>query len=250
MPLIARPVCVLTDFFISDKIMKYLYAIIFLLFCSLPAIAEDIKESMCYGTTDKGRIENAWKLSVAGRNFSAYSSIGATLGRNYVHSKVYKTAIDAYKDLEEKKPGKTFVYGETGWRHGGRFRPHKSHQNGLSVDFFVPVVDATGKPATLPTGPFNKFGYAIEFDARGKYQDYSIDFEIMAAHLFALKRAADKHGIGIWRVIFDNDFQKLLFKTSRGKELQSLMTFSTKKPWVRHDEHYHVDFVVPCREFR
>jgi len=22
------------------------------------------------------------------------------------------------------------------------------------------------------------------------------------------------------------------------------------KPWVRHDEHYHVDFAVPCKTLR
>ncbi|MDH5765520.1 MAG: replication initiation protein, partial [Gammaproteobacteria bacterium] len=23
--------------------------------------------------------------------------------------------------------------------------------------------------------------------------------------------------------------------------------FSTKRSWVRHDEHYHVDFSIPCK---
>lgn len=228
--------------------MKYIPTIVlFLLTCSAAAARQ---ESICYGTPEKGRIENAWQLPSAGSNFSAYSSVGAAIGRNYVHGKVYAVILDAYKALEKEIPGKVFVYGETGWKNGGGFRPHKTHENGLSVDFFVPVLNAKGQSVPLPTNPLNKFGYNIEFTPQGKYKEYSIDFDSMAAHLRALKEAAAKNGIKISRVIFDNDLQKLLFKTPRGQEIQSQLTFSIKKPWVRHDEHYHVDFVVQCKEFR
>ncbi len=213
-------------------------------------MATERRESICYDTTDKGRIENAWQLPPSGDNFSAYSSLGAMVGRNYVHSKVYATILDAYKTLFKEEPSKVFVYGETGWQNGGRFRPHKTHQNGLSVDFFVPVLDKNQKSAPLPTSPLNKFGYAIDFDSNGKYSEYSIDFEAMAAHLLALRDSAERNGIKIWRVIFDNDLQKLLFQTSKGKLLQSSLQFSTQRAWVRHDEHYHVDFIVPCKEDR
>lgn len=214
---------------------------------SIPTILHASPESVCYGTTDKGRIENAWKLPTSGANYEAYSLLGATLGRTHVHSQVYRVIVDSYSALTGTMPDKHYVYGETGWAKGGRLRPHKTHQNGLSVDFMVPVKDAKGNSVPLPAGPLNKYGYAVEFSSSGKYGDYTIDFEAMAAHLIALKGAADKHGVKIWRVIFDNDLQKLLFQTSRGKELQLLMTFSKKKPWIRHDEHYHVDFIVPCK---
>jgi penicillin-insensitive murein DD-endopeptidase len=119
----------------------------------------------------------------------------------------------------------------------------------LSVDFFVPVVDAAGDSVRLPTGPLNKFGYGIEFDSFGKYDRFSIDFEAMAAHLLALREAAQRNDIRIRRVIFDNDLQRLLFETPKGMEARAALTFSAKKPWVRHDEHYHVDFDVPCKEY-
>lgn len=215
-----------------------------------PETAYAQQDSICYGTTEKGRIENAIQLPSTGDNFSAYSLIGTSAGRNYVHSSVSAVVLDAYKDIQHNLPQTKFVYGETGWKNGGRFRPHKTHQNGLSVDFFVPVKDETGKSVPLPTNPFNKFGYAIEFDSQGKYKNYSIDYEAMAAHLLALKKAANQRNIKIWRVIFDNELQKQLFKTSRGNELQAQLSFSKKKPWVRHDEHYHVDFIVPCREYK
>jgi penicillin-insensitive murein endopeptidase len=221
--------------------------IILLLFYSTTTNAST--SSTCYGTTDNGRIENAWELPTSGDNFRAYSLIGITLGRNYVHSDVYEVVVNAYKELKTSEPNMTFVYGETGLKNGGKFSPHKTHQNGLSVDFFVPIINTkTEKPDTLPTGVATKFGYSIEFDTMGRYKDYTIDFDAMAQHIIQLKTAADKQNIKIKRVIFDNDLQKLLFQSPTGKQLPGLVTFSTKKPWVRHDEHYHIDFDVPCKK--
>lgn len=229
------------------KMKKSAYALVLLAFSST-AFAGEREQSVCYGTQEKGKIEKAWQLPTSGSNFTAYSRVGVAAGRNYVHSSVYAVVMDAYKDLQQNYPQKKYVYGETGWKNGGRFRPHKTHQNGLSVDFFVPIIDQSGQSIPLPTSPLNKFGYNIEFTSNGRYQNYKIDFEAMAEHLLALKKATDKSGVKIWRVIFDNDLQKLLFQTSKGKELQSQLTFSKKKPWVRHDEHYHIDFIVPCKE--
>lgn len=224
-----------------------IYPLLIVAFAS-PVSSAERQDSVCYGTQENGRIENAWQLPNSGSNFSAYSRVGVAAGRTYVHSSVHAVVLDAYKALQQNLPQAKYVYGETGWKNGGRFRPHKTHRNGLSVDFFVPVIDETGKSVPLPTSPLNKFGYNIEFTSNGKYQNYKIDFEAMAAHLLALKNAADQRGVKIWRVIFDNDLQKLLFQTSKGKELQAQLTFSKKKPWVRHDEHYHIDFIVPCKE--
>jgi len=68
----------------------------------------------------------------------------------------------------------------------------------------------------------------------------------MANHLLAIKHATDALGIGVDVVIFDNDYQKMLMQTPGGLGLRNAMTFSTMKPWVRHDEHYHIDLAVPC----
>ena len=70
---------------------------VFLLFISISGQASE--PSRCFGTTDKGRLENGWQLPSSGSNFSAYSLFGTALGRNYVHSSVYKTVLDAYTSL-------------------------------------------------------------------------------------------------------------------------------------------------------
>lgn len=215
-----------------------------LAFLASPAFAE---ESVCYGTTANGRLENGAQLPSGGANFSSYSSIGSLAGRTYVHSKVLAVVTAAYKVLETSAPHKVFVYGETGWKEGGRIRPHKTHQNGLSVDFMVPVLKG-GKSIPLPTSPLNKFGYDLEFDDEGRMEDYTIDFGAIAKHLLELNRAGISQGVKISRVIFEVPLQKHLFATPEGSQLMKLMTFSTKQAWVKHDEHYHVDFEVPCKQ--
>ncbi|WP_347989707.1 penicillin-insensitive murein endopeptidase [Methylomonas sp. AM2-LC] len=212
---------------------------------SVPTHANE--ESVCFGSQDSGRLEHGWQLPSGGKNYTAYSQTGVLLGRNYVHSQVYKVVVDAYAMLETQAPAKVFVYGESGDKDGGKFRPHKTHQNGLSVDFFVPVVDSDGVSVQLPTSILNKWGYGIEFVGSGEYHGLNIDYDAMALHLWTLKASAEKNGVKIWRVIFDNDLQVQLFKSPEAKGLREVMAFSTKKPWVRHDEHYHIDFSVPCQ---
>jgi penicillin-insensitive murein endopeptidase len=145
-------------------------------------------------------------------------------------------------------PNKVFVYVETGWQSGGRFRPHRTHQNGLSVDFFVPVMDSNGQSVRLPISAFNKFGYGIDFDAAGKFENLTIDFEALGEHLYQLTIAAQKAGNSIALVILDPPYLDKLFSTKHGAFLKQNVRFMKGAAWVRHDEHYHVDFQVPCKQ--
>ena len=154
--------------------------------------------------------------------------------------------LDAYKILETSNPNKVFVYGETGKKLGGLFKPHKTHQNGLSVDFMIPVIDNRGNSVPLPTNILNKYGYNIDFTLDGKYEDLSIDYEAFAAHLAALVQSTKHNNIGIWRVIFDPKMQHELKRTNSWPLISHLM-FTKKRSWVRHDDHYHIDFDVPCK---
>lgn len=205
-------------------------------------------KSRCFGSPKAGRIEGAVSLSPesSGPNFSPYHRLGVSLGRTYVHSSVSQAARAAYAALAKSRPETRFVYGETGFRNGGRFRPHKTHQNGTSVDFMVPVLDRAGRSVPLPCGLTNKFCYGIEFDSSGRWKDLTIDFDAIAAHLAALDAESKRHGIPIERVIFDPDLTALLKSSQAWRTLNPAVVFSPHKPWVRHDEHYHVDFAVPC----
>ena len=215
----------------------------FLFFSSL-AIAED---SICYGTTSNGRLENGVQLPSSGENFEGYSLVAKLAGRTYVHSHVSEIILAAYKSLEDTNPEKVFKYAEMGFEEGGQFKPHKTHRNGLSADFMVPVTDKSGASVHLPTSPVNKFGYDIEFDNFGVYKDFTIDYEAMAAHIVALHKESVARGFDLWRVIFDPKLQPKLLETTHGEYLSKNIQFSKKRSWVRHDEHYHVDFAIPCK---
>jgi penicillin-insensitive murein endopeptidase len=203
-------------------------------------------ESRCFGTVGNGRIEGSVKLPLSGANFSAYSRPAATTGRTHVHSKVAAILEASYRALAVSSPGIVYVYGETGWPSGGRFRPHRTHQNGLSVDFFVPVRDAKRNSVPLPTSTLNRLGYDVEFNSAARYGEYTIDFEALAEHLYQLDVAARSLGSGLALVIFDHQYLPRLFATTRGEYLKQNLPFMKGKPWVRHDEHYHVDFAIPC----
>ena len=221
-------------------------ALIVTLMISAPSIAIAV-ESKCYGTTNNGRLEDSVKLPEEGHNYRAYSKLASIFRRTYVHSKVKAIILGAYEDLETSTPDIVYVFGETGWPSGGRFKPHKTHQNGLSVDFMVPLIDEAGKPVQIKTNALNKYGYNIEFDAEGKDGKTRIDYESMASHIYSLHLAALSYEANISRIYFHPELQKYLFDTKHGKYLKENIKFSTKPSWVRHDDHYHVDFDVKCK---
>lgn len=221
------------------------HLILIMSFCPLASFAA---ESICYGTTSNGKLDKGVELPSSGSNYVGYSTVAQLAGRTYVHSQVKSIIVKAYQSLETEQPDKVFKYAETGFEDGGQFKPHKTHRNGLSVDFMTPVVDETGKSVHLPTHPLNKFGYDIEFDTKDRYEEYAIDYVALAAHIVALHKEAIAQGVDLWRVIFDPKLQPKLFETKYASYLKKHIQFSKKRSWVRHDEHYHVDFDIPCKE--
>ena len=218
-----------------------------LLFFLMPVVGL-AESSICYGTTGNGYLSHGVKLPRRGSNFVGYSAAARIAGRTYVHSEVRKIIVESYRSLETTEPNKVYKYAETGLKNGGQFKPHKTHQNGLSADFMTPVLNKSGKSVHLPTNLLNKLGYNIEFNSKNKYKKYSIDFVAMAAHIVALHRQAKKNGHDLWRVIFAPELQPNLYNTQYADYLRANIQFSKKRSWVRHDEHYHVDFKVACEE--
>lgn len=201
--------------------------------------------STCFGSTGAGRLEGACRLPASGDNFTSYSRVLWLAGRTWVHCDVHAIVLDAYVALAAELPDRTYVYGETGRRSGGLFKPHRTHQNGLSVDFMVPVINDGGFSVPLPTNVLNRYGYSIEFTLDGRFDGLVIDYDAIASHLAALDEAARKRGSGITRVVFDPEMQPALKGVKSWDKIADL-TFSERRSWVRHDEHYHVDFAIPC----
>ncbi|MEO0560349.1 MAG: penicillin-insensitive murein endopeptidase [Bacteroidota bacterium] len=195
------------------------------------------------GQTNNGSLVNGKRLPSSGPGFATYSRLGSLLGRTATHHRVRDAVLDAYAAVYAEHPEVTLLYGETGWPSGGSFRPHRTHQNGLSVDFMVPVLRA-GEPDVLPTHVFTKWGYGIDFDDDGQNGDLAIDFEMLAEHLHQLDLATQAHGLTIEVVILAPSLQDELAATERGAEITQRLRFSRNPSWVRHDDHIHVDFRV------
>jgi penicillin-insensitive murein endopeptidase len=208
---------------------------------------DDDRPSRCVGSNAAGHLEGGRRLQYSGANFSAYSPFGFAMGRTFMHRTVRDVARDAYAELERSNPELRFVYAEASWPWGGRLWPHHTHNNGTAVDFHVPVRTEDDKVTMLPASVFNLFGYGLDFDKSGRSGTYRIDFEAIALHLLALEKAARAHGISIQRVIFDMNLHAKLFAAKSGASVRRQIRFNTSQAWVRHDEHYHVEFKVACR---
>jgi penicillin-insensitive murein DD-endopeptidase len=204
-------------------------------------------QSTCYGRVDNGRVENPVSLPREGPNFVRMSQGPVSAGRVFVHSMVHDILIDAYAALAAERPKIRWVYGETGLQAGGPIPPHKTHQNGLSVDLFVPVVDKDGNSVQFPNRADNGFGYQVDFDAVGDNATHSIDFASLGELLFQLHTAARNKGSGLALVVFQRELRPRLFQTARGRWLKENIPFPNWDDSVRHDDHIHVDFVAQCK---
>ena len=207
-------------------------------------LVESDTPSVSIGTPQDGRLAHGKRLPSSGANFRTYSRLGSFLGRTAVHDAVRDATLAAYETLAATRPETGYVYGETGWPRGGRFRPHRTHRSGVSVDYMTPVTNREGRSVPLPTWPWLRFGYDMAFEPDGCTSGGSlcIDYPALAAHLRALHAVGHEHGVRIGRVIFAPDLQAGLFAAD--SDLRDLMAFSRNPSWVRHDDHIHVDFVL------
>jgi penicillin-insensitive murein endopeptidase len=108
----------------------------------------------------------------------------------------------------------------------------------------VPVLNHDGVPTAFPASWMNKYGYDLEFDEHGRTDRLQIDFTAVTAHLIALDQAASARGMAIDLVVFAPEYRKHLID-STGIRLDQRLPFLEGASWIRHDEHYHVDFRLP-----
>jgi penicillin-insensitive murein endopeptidase len=227
-----------------------LILVVIILFCYLVILwgndiaiyFENDQPSTSSGTVADGKLENGKRLPSGGENFVTYSRLGSLIGRNGVHSKIRDVILDAYNQMYRDHPEYQFMIGECSWLSGGSMKPHRTHQNGTSVDFMVPIRNDDNEIDLLPAHLFNKFGYNVEFDSLGVSESMRIDFDAIGMHLFYLYASCKTHDVEIDLVIFDPQLQSHLFATEWGARVKDLMRFTTQSVWIRHDEHYHVNF--------
>ena len=205
-------------------------------------------KSISEGKVNNGSLINGRKLPYKGENYKYFSPLSySLLNRAWVHAKVLDISLQSYKICEQKFPERKFLIMECSERNGGKMFPHRTHQNGTSIDFGTPLLK-NGKTYHF----HHHFGishYLMKFDKKGiskLNKQVNIDFETMAKHLLILEKTARKNGMYIKKVIFKIDLKDDLFKTRSGKKLKrSGIYFARKLPKLIdevHDDHYHVDF--------
>jgi penicillin-insensitive murein endopeptidase len=201
------------------------------------------------GTVSKGQLKNGKLIPFKGKNFTYFDVQSYLNGRAYLNGKVLKTLLGAYKELEILLPQRMFYVMECSNQDGGKLFPHRTHQNGLSIDFMMPLIK-NGKPFYgLDTLGANH--YFLEFDNQGKYKvdsTISIDFNIVAQHILILNKVAKVIGVKVAKVIINTDLKDELFATLNGKTLESSGIYVVQKlsPLINslHDDHYHIDFEI------
>lgn len=203
-------------------------------------------DALSFGSGSCGKLQGGTPLPCLGPNFASFAKTACTVGRNHLHPLVRDTVVDAYRALASSHPKRTWQYGEMGNQKGGKLWPHKTHQNGLAADFFVPVVDREGAPAQVPISVLHELGYGLEFRKDGTLDDLRIDWRAIGAHLLALEAAGIPHHVSIERIILTPDFHRTLFAQVPAL-LRLAPLFMKREAWIRHDEHYHVDFAIPQR---
>lgn len=208
---------------------------------------EDSKKSSSLGSVSNGKLLNGKLFPFYGNNFQYFDTLSYLHHRAYTHQLVRKTLIDTYNELEHLYPNKTFFVMELSNKEGGKIFPHRTHQNGLSVDLMSPKLKK-GK-ANSDLDNLGQLHYLLEFDQNGilkKNRDYSIDFNLISHHLLLLDKNAKKNQLKIKKVIFKKELKDELYASQYGTSLKSSNIYITKNlpSYINdlHDDHYHIDF--------
>ncbi len=207
----------------------------------------NLEKTISLGSVSNGSMKNGKLIPFTGENFKYFDTLSYLSGRAFVHENVLSSTLDAYQSLAELIPSRKFQIMECSLETGGKIAPHRTHQNGMSIDFMTPL-----KKDNKPYYDLDSLGtahYFLDFDKNGKNSSDStvlIDFEMVAQHILILNENAKKHGLKINKVIFKMELKDELFSGFYGKQLLKSGIYITKNlsPIINslHDDHYHIDF--------
>ena len=205
------------------------------------------RKSKSLGAVNNGSLIDGHLFPFKGNNYRYFDELSYTSGRAFLNSEVLKTALKAYEELEGTNKNRKYVVMECSHEKGGKLWPHRTHQNGLSIDFMMPLV-MNG----MPYYELDLLGarhYGLGFDDQGRYEKNNavqIDFETVAQHLLALLAAGKKHRVRIKKVIIKVELKDELYAGKYGKQLKNSGIYVVRglTPLINnlHDDHYHVDF--------
>jgi penicillin-insensitive murein endopeptidase len=199
------------------------------------------------GTPSGGTLSAGCLMPFIGPNFLYFDTTSYLQGRAFVDSRVKAATLAAYDRLATDVPGRWWGLMECSKQKGGRIWPHRTHQNGRSIDFMVPLVRDGQAYYALDTIGLEH--YLLEFDAQARLATdaaVSVDLDLVARHILALHASAKAQGLKITKVIIKLEWKEALYATPHGKLLKAsgiyLASELTSLINGLHDNHYHVDF--------
>ncbi|PIE87074.1 MAG: hypothetical protein CSA03_02355 [Bacteroidetes bacterium] len=203
--------------------------------------------SISKGSVSKGELIHGRIVPFSGKNFHYFDTTSYLADRGFTHQKVLETVLTAYEALDSLLPNRHFCLMECSHKHGGKLFPHRTHQNGLSVDFMMPKLK--NGEAYYGLDDLGAQHYMLTFDKNGVYSDdtsVELDFNTIALHILQLQSAAKQNGLSIEKVIINTDLKDELFATENGKKLKASGIYVVRNltPLINslHDDHFHVDF--------
>ena len=158
--------------------------------------------STSIGTVSTGALSNGKLFPFYGPNFEYFDTLSYFNHRAFVNGKLKKTMLQAYHVLDSQIPSRKFVVMECSNKKGGTMHPHRTHQNGLSIDFMMPLIK--GDSAYYELDTLGAAHYWLRFDRNGRYANdtlISIDLNLVARHLLILDDQARKNGLKISMVL-------------------------------------------------
>lgn len=207
----------------------------------------DSLPSQSIGKVSNGKLAAGTLIPFSGKNFVYFDSSSYLNGRAFANNKVIESIVASYKNLAKLYPHRTFYVMELSNEQGGKIFPHRTHQNGLSVDFMMPLVK--GGEIYAKEDSTGIAHYLMDFDDEGRLSEdpsVQIDFDVVAKHILELDKAARINGLKINKVIINTNLKDELFATVQGKILKATGIYVVRnlEPLINdlHDDHYHIDF--------
>lgn len=207
----------------------------------------DTMKSVSKGTVANGSLVNGKLFPFQGENFVYFDQNSYLKGRAFLNGLLKDAVLQTYDSLLSLYPLRQFTIMECSLKNGGELFPHRTHQNGLSIDFMMPKL----KEGT-PFYGLDSLGashYWLNFDSNGRYvkdTNIHIDFELIAHHLLLLNASAKNYSLRVKKVIINTSMKQSLFMGKYGQMLKNSDIYIVQKlsPMLNalHDEHYHVDF--------
>lgn len=212
--------------------------------------ANDDTVSISIGTVSSGSLIHGKLIPFFGDNFQYFDRTSYLAGRAFLNGAVKNTLLEAYDSLFQRLPERLFRIMECSNEEGGELFPHKTHQNGMSVDLMMPLVKNN-----QPYYELDDLGadhYWLSFDDQGRYDkdtSVTIDFNLVALELLIIDYFAKRNGVQLSKVIIKIELKDELFGTDFGRILKAKNIYVVQglSPLINdlHDDHFHLDFEFP-----